>query len=145
MGDMNQVMLLLLIALAMSKKPTRDLYPGWYWWFVRWSTDRADLERWLRLHRDKAYVQKALGYTSDDNAILIINVREKVEWTLPGYPTPAPNGPSTTVPELQNAPPPGPVTSLDWQRYLYQLSQQAMDQVLTFDKSIQQWLDRVLR
>jgi len=142
--DLDLVMLAVLIVLAAKGRPARDLYPGWYWWFVRWSTDRADLERWLRLHRDKAYVHKALGYTSDDNAILILKVNSKVPWTLPGFPTPAPNGPATTVPELMNAPAPGTLTAPEWKRLLQQYAQQGIDQVLQFDKQIQDWLNRVI-
>lgn len=139
----------LLLLWAFSKRAQtaagRELAPGWYWWFVRWSTDRALLEDWLRFNRDKAYVAKALGYTSDDNAILILHVRETVLWTLPGYPSPAPNGTGTSVPELERAPAPGPVSSQDWKNLLDKLMHQAIDDVIAFDAKVQQWLDRVLR
>lgn len=122
----------------------KRLAPGYYWWFVRWSTDRAALETWLRYNRESAYVAKALGYTSDDNAILILHVRRDVEWTLPGFPTPAPNGLSTTIPELERAPS-VPVNALQWRNYLDRLKQQAIDDVLAFDEKVQRWLDGVLR
>ncbi|HEY0467407.1 MAG TPA: hypothetical protein VGC79_24575 [Polyangiaceae bacterium] len=148
----KDVVLLLLLAFALSaakrqqsNQGGRELAPGWYWWLVRWSTDRADLETWLRYNRGKASVAKALGYTSDDNAILILHVNEPVIWSLPGWPTPAPNGVSTSLPELERAPKPGPVTSQDWRNLLTKLLNQGIDEVLAFDTKVQQWLDKVLR
>lgn len=146
----RDVLLLLVLAFVLSgagnSAPAvgRELAPGWYWWFVRWSTDRAPLETWLRYNRDKAYVAKALGYTTDDNAILILHVKQTVLWTLPGYPSPAPHGTSTSIPELERAET-TPVNRQDWKNWLSKLTAQAIDDVLAMDAKVQEWLDRVLR
>lgn len=149
---MREKDLLLLFVLWMlgkrqqSNQGGRELAPGWYWWFVRWSTDRPQLEEWLRYNRDKAYVAKALGYTNADNAILILKVNERVVWTLPGYPSPAPNGTSTSLPELEQSQKPGIVpTTQDWKNFLNGLLNQAIDDVLSMDAKLQEWLNRVLR
>jgi len=148
-------LLLLVLAFLVSAAEKRAhtaagkmLSPGWYWWFVRWSTDRPQLEEWLRYNRGKAYVAKALGYTNADNAILILKVDAEVEWTLPGFPRPAPNGTSTSLPELERAPKPewGKLpTEQDWRNFLDGLLHQAIDDVLSMDAKVQQWLDKVLR
>lgn len=121
------------------------LEPGFYWWFVRWSTDRPALEEWLKFNVGKAHVVKALGYVGSDTAILILKVNEQVVWTLPGLPTPAPNGPGTSVPELERVPPPDNARGAqEWRNFLHGIANQAIDSVLEMDASMQEWLRNLL-
>ncbi len=124
-----------------TKPPTNYLGAGVYWYWLRWSTDKTRYEAWQRANAGSATVIKVLGAESSDAAVLIIEVYEPVQWTLPGMPTPAPRGINTTIEDIYGSAPPGSRL----QRWLESMKQLAPDVLRYYDEKMQRWLDSILR
>ena len=120
-----------------------DVYtigPGWFWYFVDWRKDGTAFAAFQKANRGNFEVRKVFGYPQmPDYSVVVFEVPiEPLEWTLPGYPSPAPKGADTELTDLESGPEPEANDFGDWLRGA---AQQSIDTLQEWDRMLQETLD----
>lgn len=113
----------------------RWLVDGVYWWCAS-ASEAQPLLTWFSDNTDKVRLVKMLGTNGGDCAVVLFEVRERIQWTLGGTPEEAPRGLDTTLDDLRS--------ESKMHEFFRKMGERTLEQIRSFDARVQQWMDSVM-
>jgi len=115
---------------------------GWFWWFLDWTKDGAAFAAFTAEHAGNLMVRKTWGHGGTHHVVLFEVTKEPLDWTLPGWPTPAPKGAATELSDIEGGPEPEPASA--WRDWLTDMAGRSVEQVQAYDQAFQHWLTETI-